>query len=50
MQLLELARENAELKDQLYRILREAERIQRLLVDGSTQTPWEREHLGEEIA
>jgi hypothetical protein len=33
MQLMELARENAELKGQLSRLLREAERIQQLLAD-----------------
>ncbi len=38
MQLLELARENAELKGQLSRLLLEAERIQRLLADSSIQT------------
>ncbi|HKW94662.1 MAG TPA: hypothetical protein VJX92_22445 [Methylomirabilota bacterium] len=51
MQLLELARENAELKGQLSRLLREAERIQRLLADRSIQIPSdESEDLGEEIA
>jgi len=50
MQLMELARENAELKGQLCRVLREAERIQRLLAHGAIQTPSdELEKLGEEI-
>ncbi len=39
MQLLELARENAELTGQLSQLLREAERIQRLLADRSLQIP-----------
>ncbi len=46
MQLLELARENAELKDQLSRVLREAERIRRLLVETPSD---ECEHLDDMV-
>jgi hypothetical protein len=38
LQLLDLARENAELKSELARIRREAEAIQRLLADSSVQS------------
>jgi len=38
LQLLDLARENAELKRELKRIHQEAETIQRLLADGSVQS------------
>jgi len=38
LQLLELARENSELKSELTRILREAERTQRLLAPRSVQS------------
>jgi hypothetical protein len=51
MQLLELARENAELKDQLSRLLREAERIRRLLADRPVEGPSDdSEYLDEAIA
>jgi hypothetical protein len=48
LQLLDLARENAELKGELARIRREAEALQRLLADSSVQsTSGAREDLSE---
>jgi hypothetical protein len=38
LQLLDLARENAELKSELMRIRQEAEALQRLLADSSVQS------------